>query len=93
MVIGVLTLEMDIPAAFSLKDKRVILNRIRDRVRNQFNVAVAEVDENEVWNRAVVAVVAVSNQQAYTNRVLSKVVELVETINDCSVADVSMEFL
>lgn len=93
MVIGVLTLELEIPAAHSLKEKRMVLNRVIDRVRNQFNVAVAEVEEQDVWNRAVVAVVAVSNQQAHTNRMLSKVIELVETIHDCNVADVTTEFL
>ncbi len=56
MIVGVLTLEIDIESAYSLKDKRAVLNRIRDRVRSTFNVAIAEVDENEVWNHACLGV-------------------------------------
>lgn len=93
MIIGALTLDLDLPDACSLKDKRAVLNRVRDRIRRKFNVAVAEVEENEVWNRAVVAVVAVSNQQRFCNQVLSKVAEFTQTLPDCIVEDFSMEFI
>jgi len=93
MVIGVLTLEVDIDGAFSLKDKRMTVNRIRDRVRRRFNVAVAEVADNDVWNHACIGVVAVSNEQRHVNQMLSKVVDFVRTIRDCSLEDYSLEFL
>ena len=73
MVIGVLTLDFSIDGAFSLKEKRMTVNRIRDRVRNKFNVAVAEVDDHELWNRACIAVVAVSTEQKHVNQMLSRV--------------------
>jgi len=92
MVIGVLTLDVEIDSAFSLKEKRMSVNRIRDRVRQKFNVAVAEVDDLHVWNRACIAVVAVSNEQKHVNRVLSKVVDFVQTIRDCELGDFSTEF-
>lgn len=93
MVIGSLIVELDIPEAYSLKDKRAVLNRLRDRVRQKFNVAVAEIESNDVWNHAVVAAVTVSNQQRYCNQVLSKVEDFIETLPDCIVEDVSMEFI
>jgi uncharacterized protein YlxP (DUF503 family) len=93
MVVGILTLEIDIPGAFSLKEKRMVVNRIRDRVRQTFNVAVAEVDDMDVWNHACMGVVAVSNEQAHCNAMLSKVVAFVEKIRDCSVEDYSLEFV
>lgn len=93
MIIGVLTLELEIPWAHSLKEKRMVVNRVRDTVRAKFNVAVAEVDENDVWNRAVIAVVTVANEQVHCNQVLDKVVDLVETVRDCNLADYSLEFL
>lgn len=93
MVIGLLTIELEIPEANSLKEKRMVLNRMRDKVRQKFNVAIAEVDENEVWNRAVLGVVTVSNDQVFSNQVLSKVMDLVETIRGCRVEDFTMEFL
>ncbi len=93
MIIGILTVELEIPEAYSLKEKRVVLNRLRDRVRQKFNVAVAEVEENDVWNHAVVAMVTVSNQQRFCNQVLSKVSELVEGLPGLIVEDVVMEFI
>ncbi len=93
MIIGVLTLELEIPWAHSLKEKRMVVNRVRDTVRAKFNVAVAEVDANDVWNRAVIAVVTVANEQVHCNQVLDKVVDLVETVRDCNLADYSLEFL
>jgi len=93
MIIGVLTLDLDIPAANSLKEKRMVVNRVRDRVRAKFNVAIAEVEENDVWNRAVLGVVTVSNEKVFCNQVLDKVVDEVETIRDCNLEDYSMEFL
>lgn len=93
MIIGVLELDLDIPAAYSLKDKRVVLNRIRDRVRQKFNVAIAEVDNQDIWNHATLGVVTLSNQQRHANQMLSNVVAFVETIGDCVLADVTMEFI
>lgn len=93
MVIGVLTLELSIDGAFSLKEKRMVLNRVRDRLRRRFNVSIAEVADNDVWNHACLGVVAVSNSQPYVNGMLSKVVELVRTIRDCELEDYSLEFV
>ena len=93
MVIGILTLEIDIDGAYSLKEKRMVVNRIRDRVRQRFNVSIAEVDDNEVWNHACMGVSAVSNDQSHANAMLSKVVGFVETIRDCELEDWSMEFI
>jgi len=93
MIIGILTLEVDIDGAFSLKEKRMTVNRIRDRVRSKFNVAVAEVGDNEVWNHACIGIAAVSNDQRHANQMLSNVVTFVETIRDCVLEDYSMEFI
>ena len=92
MAVGVLTLEISIDGAFSLKEKRMVVNRIRGRVRQKFNVAVAEIDDNEVWNHACIGVAAVGNRQRHVNKMLSKVASFVQTIRDCEVEDFSMEF-
>ncbi len=93
MVIGVLTLEISIEGAFSLKEKRMTVNRIRDRVRRKFNVAIAEIADNEVWNHACIGVVGISNRQAHLNSMLSKVVACVEGIRDCELEDWGLEFV
>ena len=61
MPIGLLTLEIHIPDARSLKDKRQVLRSLKDRLRGHFNVAVAELDHQDVWQRALVGVVSLSN--------------------------------
>ena len=91
--VGVLTLEIGIAGAFSLKDKRMTVNRIRDRVRQRFNVGIAEVDDNEIWNHACIGVVAISNDQKHVNEMLSKVADFVRTIHDCELEDFSMEYV
>jgi len=93
MVIGVLTIDVGIPGAFSLKEKRMIVNRIRDRVKHRYNVSIAEVDDNDIWNSACIGIVAVSNDQGHLNEMLSKVVAFIETIRDCHIEDYQMEFI
>ncbi len=60
MTIGLLTLEIHIPDARSLKDKRQILRSLKDRLRARFNVAVAELEHQELWQRSRVGVVSIS---------------------------------
>ena len=60
MVVGLLTVELFIPGAQSLKDKRMVLRRIKDRV-SKFNVAVSEVAHQDLWRRAALAVVTVEH--------------------------------
>ena len=61
MPVGLLTLEIHLPDARSLKDKRQVLRSLKDRLRGQFNVAVAELDHQDLWQRALVGVVTLSN--------------------------------
>ncbi|MFA4944764.1 MAG: DUF503 domain-containing protein [Lentisphaeria bacterium] len=94
MVIGVLSIELEIAQANSLKEKRMVVNRVRDLLRRKFNVAVAEVESLNVWNHAGLAVVAVSNEQKFCNQVLSQAVNLLEADQDGYVlGEVGMEFL
>jgi uncharacterized protein YlxP (DUF503 family) len=65
MPIGLLTLEIYIPDAQSLKDKRQMLRSLKDRLRGHFNVAVAELDHQELWQRSVVGVVSISNDDKH----------------------------
>lgn len=80
MVVGLLTLEVHLPYAQSLKDKRQVLRSLKDRLRSHFNVAVAEVDHQELWQRATIGVVSVSNEQVHVARLLENVEEEAERI-------------
>jgi uncharacterized protein len=71
--VGLLTLELHIAEAQSLKDKRQVLRSLKDRLRNQFNVAVAELDFEDMWQRSVVGVVTLSNEEHHVEEALQKV--------------------
>ena len=70
MTVGLLTLEIELPYAHSLKEKRMVVRRVKDRLRSKFNVAVAEVDHQELWQRTVLAVASVSSSEANLRQVL-----------------------
>lgn len=71
--IGVLTLDLRIEDSHSLKDKRHVVKGLKDRLRRRFNVAVAEVDGQDLWQRAVVAAVTVSGDRVHAEQVLQSV--------------------
>jgi uncharacterized protein len=73
MPIGLLTLELHLPEAQSLKDKRQVLRSLKDRLRGHFNVAVAELDFQETWQRSVVGVVTLANEEQHVEESLQKV--------------------
>ncbi len=73
MPVGLLTLEIHLPDAHSLKEKRFVVRKIKDRLRARFNVAVAELGHQELWQRAVVGVVSISSDQRSLESVLDAV--------------------
>ena len=75
MPIGLLTLEIYIPEAHSLKDKRQVLRSLKDRLRGKFNVAVAELEGQDSWQRSVVGIVSLSNNVGHVEQSLRTVLE------------------
>ena len=75
MPIGLLTLELHIPDAHSLKDKRHVLRSLKDRLRGKFNVAVAELEGEGSWQRSVVGIVSLSNNAGFLEQSLRTVLE------------------
>ena len=71
--VGVLTLELHIEGAHSLKDKRHTVKSLKDRLRSKFNVAVAEIDYQDLWQRSLVSAVTVSGDHAHAEEVLQRV--------------------
>lgn len=70
MPVGLLTLEIHIPDARSLKDKRQVIRSLKDRLRSRHNAAVAELDHQDVWQRALVGVVTLSNNEHHLDELL-----------------------
>jgi uncharacterized protein YlxP (DUF503 family) len=92
MVVGLLTVELHVPGARSLKDKRAVLRRIKDRLR-KFNVAVSEVEYHDLWQRAALAVVTVSTEEPHADRELAAVANEIDRIEPGLVTRTSVEFL
>jgi hypothetical protein len=80
MPIGLLTLEIHIPDARSLKDKRQVVRSLKDRLRGRFNVAVAELDHQETWQRAQIGIVSLSNDPAHLEQSLRAVLDEAEQL-------------
>jgi uncharacterized protein YlxP (DUF503 family) len=91
MFIGVCTIEMHIPESGSLKTKRHSLKSLKDRIRSKFNVSVAEVDHNDLWQKASLAVAAVSNDKSYLNQTLDHVLDLVRSVPEVNLLDYHIE--
>ena len=78
MHIGVCRIMLHLPDSASLKDKRRVARSLSARIRNTFNVAVAEVADQELWQRRTLAVCCVSTDSAHANEMVSKVVSFIE---------------
>ncbi len=78
MVIGLLSLEIFLPQSRSLKEKRRVLNAFRDRIRGRFNVALAELDFQEKWQRAKIGIVTLNTRKEYVDLVLQRIREEAE---------------
>ena len=93
MAIGLLTLEIHIPDSHSLKDKRQVLRSLKDRLRGRFNVAVAELDYQESWQRAQVGIVSLSNDAAHLEQSLRAVLNEAEEILGRDLAGHDLELI
>jgi len=79
--VGVLRLTLHLPDPGSLKSKRHLLRSAIDRVKAKFNVSIAEVADNDLWQRSVVGVSAVGNDHAFVNETLDKVADFVASVH------------
>jgi uncharacterized protein len=93
MPVGLLTLELHIEHAQSLKDKRQVLRSLKDRLRAKFNVAVAELEHQDTWQRSVVGVVTLSNEERHVNETLQQVLAEADEIFGSLIISQAMDVL
>lgn len=94
MHIGVCTIDLRLPGTGSLKGKRSIIKSIATRVSREFNVSIAEVDAQNLWQRAVLGVACVSSSADYAHGQLERVVQWIETHRpDVELLDYRIELL
>jgi uncharacterized protein YlxP (DUF503 family) len=92
VVVGLLTVELHVPESRSLKEKRMVLRRVKDRLK-KFNVAVSEIDHQELWQRGALAVVTVSTDQAHADRELAAAADEIERVEPGLITRTEIEFL
>ena len=94
MSLGLCAIKLRLPENHSLKDKRRVLKSIVTRVRNKYNVAIAEMDDQDLWQLATLGIACLSNDAQQVDRVLSMVVDLVvEGKFDVEVLDCQIEIM
>lgn len=92
MVVALLSVEMFLPGARSLKDKRMVLRRVKDRLA-KFNVAVSEVEHHDLWQRAALGIVTVSTSEAHADRELAAAAGEIERVEPGLITHSNVEFL
>ncbi len=94
MIIGACELTLHLPECHSLKDKRQIVKSLLARVRNQFDVAIAEVEEHDRWQIAKIGISCVSNESQHAEQILQRVQHFIEeTRPDVLIANTEAELI
>ncbi len=93
MTVGVLRLTLYLPENHSLKGKRSVLRTIKARVRNKFNVSIAEAGDHDLWQRAMLGVSQVGTDQAFVDAALREVVRSIDDMQIAELGEEQLEFL
>ncbi|MFH1777595.1 MAG: DUF503 domain-containing protein [Candidatus Omnitrophota bacterium] len=91
MKIGALRVNLYLPEALNLKNKRQVIKSLKDRLRGNFNISVSELDHLDNCHYAVLGIVGVSNDKKYLNAQLCKVVDFIEHVPQLVVVDYELE--
>ena len=91
--IGVLTLELVLGNSHSLKDKRHVVQSLKSRLRSKFNVAVAEIGYQDLWQRALVSAVTVASERGHAEKVLQSVEEEAAALLGPELAGATVEWI
>ena len=91
--IGVLTLELRLEDSHSLKDKRHVVQSLKERLRHKFNVPVAEIDGQDTWQRSTIAAVTVSSSRSFVEKVLHSVEEEAAAQLGPALVDITLEWI
>lgn len=78
MIVGVLETEFYMQSCSSLKEKRMIVKSVKDKISKKFNVCIAEIDYLDKWQRALIGIAIVSNSKSYTEEVLQKIFQMLD---------------
>ncbi|MFW5788111.1 MAG: DUF503 domain-containing protein, partial [Halanaerobiales bacterium] len=78
--------------AVSLKDKRRLLNSLQDKLNNKFNIAIAEIEDNDFWKKSVLGLVSISNKNVQLEKLLNKIINFVDQFEGVILVDYSVDY-
>lgn len=93
MIVGLCTIELFLPGSQSRKDKRQVLLSLKVRLRAKFNLSVAEVDGQDLWQKAVLGLACVANEGRYVNQVLDQALNVIRAVPTVEVVQSRIELL
>ena len=93
MVVGICRLTLMVPESHSLKEKRMVVRRIKDRVHQKFNAAIAEVGDQDAWQQAVLGFAVVANEKGFVESMVQRITDFVESLAVAKLMADEMEIL
>ncbi len=93
LIIGLLTVDIFIPGSTSLKEKRMVVKGLKDKIRHKFNVSIAEVDFTDKWQRSRLAIAQVGNDYGFVQKNIDTVFKIIDSNVSLEVTDHSFEFI
>jgi uncharacterized protein YlxP (DUF503 family) len=93
LIVGLLTVELYMPSSFSLKDKRIIVKGLKDKIRSKFNVSISEVDYLDKWQRSRIGIVQVGNNYGTIEKNLDTIFHIIDSNAVYEIIDHSFEFI
>jgi uncharacterized protein len=77
MVVGICTIELYLPNNGSLKEKRQVLKSMKDRLKQRFNISIAEIEDQDLWQKTVIGMACVGNEKSHVHRTMDKALALI----------------
>ena len=93
MIIGICTCEIFIFNANSLKSKRSVVKSIIEKSKNRFNISIAEVGENDKWQKSIIAFSTISNNQKIVEETIEKVINFFDSYSEIEIINIKSEIL
>ena len=93
MFVGIVRIELHVPAATSLKEKRSVVRSLKERIRSRVHAAVAEVDHQDLWQRAALGVAVVSGERRQVDEMIQSVRNLVESTHAAELLDWQVQLI
>ena len=93
MIIGIAKLYIFIPDSSNLKEKRMVLRSLKNRLRNNFNISIIELDSQDKWQRSTLALAVIGTEKSKTNSLISNIINYIEQNKQIQLLDYEMEMI